>query len=1396
MPTYGRFEVVQEIHRGGLGHVSRARASDEGVEPRYAVKVFEVSVGLAGVDDAKAALNRFLESAATQARVASSSPDSHWAPVHDSGTADESAFYVTDHYPGSGDRIARGRVKLTSHALHRIMSDAVTALKSLEAVAGRGHGNLKSANFLFTTEGDPATGSVVLVDPAPTDRLPDDGARRDDFRALGTVLYELVLHQRLSSRTAWPLPEDAAWARLGRDGARWRELCSRLLAPTVEHGFESLDDLALALDALTPRSRSRVPALVAVIAVLVAVAAGGYWWINGGGGGSSTPAAEFDQAVWAKYCDEYEWYDAVKQTLEENTQHPDVQAFLATVNTLTPEDPASIHEQGSVLRSQLAGLSVGNHKTTDGIERTLLGQRQIESFEEALTQWSLLQSLSDRSAEYQERGWVATAAHVAKIASPDAFVGDARETSVAISRAIQMDEDTDDIDALWSEVEATGATLSASGDDVLATFMAYAVEQPAGAVPSADGGLDDLKNRVEQVRALGDRLVGRLDDANRNGADLRAFRASPDHPDAPTTFASAEPYTQWMQRVRTFFSLDPAGDPRDAKWTDDITSLTQSLDRVEKDAAAALSATDRSEIAELRTRVGELSTTEKQLASLSWIQLHRQQIKDGSDAITEDLLGLRSEVTSLMNRLLTDLDTRIAGTEADRISSSDAINDQWNKLRASIEGVSRTDSAIYRTLDCIEGSREILETLSASYPSATVALPDGLMAGQGEWIGAINQALASRREADLATIIDGVDWSAESFVKADVEAQIVDAQAQRASDFDAFRTEAVAFVDVVFQLEQALDLAYAPNEVVPSAGKTPLETLADAQALPFWQTHNADVVAVVDRLRATEQIEQSTSRADVVRSVVNADPGASPELIRTGWQILTSMPSDGTSGALDDLRRASNQMLAMTQTLSDADRRTALESARAASLPRLWMTHFDAVRDQNALDRAFNQAPTFGFSRDQLSELSPAARYNFLLKELLIDAPSIDETQIPTRVQRFVDETADVRSSLSIDGQFWDSLSMLVVAAPTNAGVNDLQSAGPGKVGWSWGGGTEVRPAYAWEGHRIQFAQVEIPATGEMVYVATEELPVGLAIDWINDARNAQAFTPVTDVMRARNFPTPGLPVAHRFGPQAWMFTGREKENLRRGSSWLPNSWKNIQAPTMRGVSKVSPDIADSSPTDLSPLQAFPPDAAAMIADRLGCRLPTSDEWQAALAMSRSSGEGRANRRDPTWATQFAYIKGLRAGTPPRTGEWPSIGGFRTSATSPPELDSQPASSASDGVLWFEDVSSGGGQPFNHLIGNVAEYVTSQPIDRGDRVGSMSYGESQGLKGQLQVIGASAMTPPDVQPERPYPLPSVTDEVSKFGFADVGIRLAFPAPSVSLNRQLSDALSRATFAFK
>ncbi len=333
----------------------------------------------------------------------------------------------------------------------------------------------------------------------------------------------------------------------------------------------------------------------------------------------------------------------------------------------------------------------------------------------------------------------------------------------------------------------------------------------------------------------------------------------------------------------------------------------------------------------------------------------------------------------------------------------------------------------------------------------------------------------------------------------------------------------------------------------------------------------------------------------------------------------------------------------------------------------------------------------------------------------------------------------------------------------------------------------------------IEFIHVEPgPGKGLPFYLSTTEVPVGLIQAVLADTtQSSAAATESLKALCPESEPS-------NSGARVWKFaTGT-------GIELNPASYLQYfrQSPT--------PDL---------PMQQITPQAAMYLARDLGCRLPTSAEWQSALAAASNPTttndpmKGFATvgwkLRDADFMTLVGRASvnqrfpddGIFLGTDPSqiptaasATTWPpaavhKLGGWTVAdLRSDPQAQRQMArldESSSDFRADLVDAPQMGFRPvgtthhvFHDLIGNVGEIVIDVPtsdmelLSWGRKISEKEttewFSRADRLK-QAGVIGGSFLSPPELDPMKRLPFP---DGATHPAYADVGFRLAFTDPKV------------------
>ena len=210
------------------------------------------------------------------------------------------------------------------------------------------------------------------------------------------------------------------------------------------------------------------------------------------------------------------------------------------------------------------------------------------------------------------------------------------------------------------------------------------------------------------------------------------------------------------------------------------------------------------------------------------------------------------------------------------------------------------------------------------------------------------------------------------------------------------------------------------------------------------------------------------------------------------------------------------------------------------------------------------------------------------------------------------------------------------------------------------------------------------------------------------------------------------------------------------------------------------------APSVFHPIHHISSHAAMFFAALFGCRLPSPKEWEMANKLYPNT-ENR-NIRDKTWEAHKQHV--VRLEKEHKVREFYSDINIFFPFEGPQKIgkDAEGDHRYNDGTLWFQYVNSMGNTGCSHLVGNVAEYVfeKSKVFDntfyKNTTISAESVSEFiKQYAANIFVIGGSALSPLSMDISLPYP---VETSNQRLGYSDVGMRLAFTAPIISLGDQV------------
>lgn len=689
------------------------------------------------------------------------------------------------------------------------------------------------------------------------------------------------------------------------------------------------------------------------------------------------------------------------------------------------------------------------------------------------------------------------------------------------------------------------------------------------------------------------------------------------------------------------------------------------------------------------------------------------------------------------------------------VTGSAAINSAWKAWREALD--SRANFLDPRELAATaERYRTWLIDLDRGVPSPLAASQKA--AG---WRGVLAAEGALQREVALRRILGRIS----------PQAPVLDDPAVTA-EIDATRRTLAAWANRAQLLTtdlEAVESSLAQARTLEEGGPGSIRALVEKwtrEGLTRQPGVRAAVAPVLDRVEAIAKIDRETSTDELLRIARAADAGQ-PDLLFSAWRRLSARgqilwPTDESDLVAEvSLRPA---LLAAAGAVADGERATALRDEVLAEQSRRLTRLLSIATDDATLAAADKAIRDLDLPEQNLDS---RIRYNLLLNRLkrAAAAPGVTDDRSRELARKFVADVRDLQGGIA----FLSGANTVVAALDAVSGGLELSPAtvepgrfGPAAVGLGQGvenGATMTFSLPARSGAAATTLEFVLVGEGLAAsYITVNEVTVG-QVAAIVAARNAErSLTKVLPTFRPLD--------DSRLGPRSWTW-GRDAFDVPQVIP-APN-WLSPVA-VLGGVDYPS-DLLPAPPSLDSPMQHVPAAAAAYIAALAGCRLPTTGEWTSLLREQAPDARLElANMRDARWSMYSNHMKAREA-----AGKWFQPADSGAFVPAGPAAMTAAAHPWDDSVLWFSAAAHNPDQPATHVLGNVAEFVTTAPWDLAAEP-EVAAAQVAGQLKQLRVIGGSALSHPSIDPKLAQELDPI-DALE--GFADVGFRLAFGAEKLS-----------------
>lgn len=1367
MPVYGSFETVREVSRSGRGAVYTARRVGT-TDERFAVKIFELPAYLAEEGEVERESAFFLHAAEVQKAVGR--PGSAWAPVYESGAMEGGAWYATDLFDRSIERLLLNRPDLEPPDLLRVVDSVLSGLYELRDAAGRAHGNLKNSNVLLAGKGELSAARVVLCDPWATERL-RGGEAREDLRGLGDLVHWLVLHRGVRRPTGWPVQTSAEWKRLGRVGDGWLALTNKLLDPTDEKLV--LEDVP----SLVPGGKVRPGSSTTVLPTPVS-RAGRDSRVDSK---SHPPKSEPPKSEPPK-PEPPKLEPPKPEPVKVETPRPEAArveapkieskaevARPASPPVATPPVGPPVVKPPSQPAEAVAPVAVDADVTQDlpsqgsGVGSGVgAGSREAGQVSGGVAGGVAAGSgagapiLTSRAPSMASVGRVSTAS-VAD--APKSF-----EELEAESRRRQA-EPKKTSNAKWIGIGVGAVALVAVAAVVISNLPSKPKLEPVPGPgptptpsptppgPGPDPRIAETERALDGIR---DAFV-----AGRRFAESSASGSIESLLGKVTNelVGEAESKDAARRGVRDravgLGKIANAAAPADA-----LVAVAQGESEAREGVARAielLAAPRPGDVGELRSRAADFARLRSVAEKLKDSGLRDRAVAHSRGAYSAWFQGVP----------LFDDRLEQGAQQADPYGvSGDLLPDAVK--------VSRMMAPLGAVTDKSEGARQVeavRQEIESKYPALAAAAKARL------------DALAEKFKTEV-TVTPSPDKPTPTPVETNPP------------PVNPNTEKITAAKGLIQKIARHLALGLDLKELAPDGGDSIEELLTQFNTsvqkdASIEKDAVAGDAALTDALARARGLGAIASIADAPaaakRSADEAGRGRASEALAAGSRAM-SLFKDPAAGDLDALEVSGKFLDGVRDSVGKlpngvAAKRDALVKAANDRRRAMFMASVGKVAagDEAAVRRVAGMAAGFGVKPE---ELPVKVRLNLLALTLRDElAKAGDDAAATAAVGKFKAAAGALGAEVApLVAPVIEALDKAAKTPDAPAGpVLDFAKVGPMSAGGGWSldaahPAASDFPSVTYKspsGQSVQFIRLANSRT----YLSATEVTVGVFNDAVKTqpALVDQAFLVKKEQLK---------------GAFAWDRAGREIAASKGGAGegadpygWLAThiALQNAGiAPYPAGLER-----AIGQPSARHPMQQVASQVAAQAAAAIGCRLPTEAEWAQALSMA-GSGE-RANVRDASWKKFNDYLKDVAEGrVPPKAGRaapprdqlpWPDQSIFSLQQVIPNKWNAEPVVSEDDGAVWFRPVPEPDGK-FHDLLGNVAEWLKAP--------------ESASARDRF-LIGGSALSPKEIEPTA-VQRRQIPNAVT---YADVGFRLAFdavggtapaPEPLIARLKKAADAI--------
>ncbi len=1370
----------------------------------------------------RAAQSSFIARYDFQKFISEQSP--FWAAVFEVRADDnDSAYCVMERFDWPISRLIRLRVAPTPEDIYQLVTAVLSALLDAQKLTSRTHGNLRAENVLASS-GSLATARVVLTNPISS--IFDAGlAASDDLTQLGRMICELVAGRRWTPTT----PLDAGMAEfksLGAHGKLCAEFCGFLLNEDLPADQRNIS-LALQRAARLKPRKSRKPLYMglAAAAVLAIVAALGYLR-------HVRTIAEMSRfnGAYAPYAAAYtQWFKAFTANPAALAKVPEfatIHAALAHGIILNPDD--ILHEFTGLLTNQQIQKDLAAHPH----EAQKLGHAIVLLMRTERILGKLYPVLQQQGGHWQKRGWKTAARYLddhilAAMPRDQSLVPflklyktswtkntrlrrfAANSNGLSPAEFVAQVAGARRVSHIFPPLKALLADFSKTKRPLISNFPAYAAQYLAS---GADAGalstratelLTVARREARSVAAYGKEirwdLVAQLPPRNallppqQYFPDLAGYRklAGPENAYLLSHVQFAIQAGKVQQRILHALKLPK---PPTVNYQAQLNALRLQL--------AAVGNHDLW-IWKNRLKIEHTVTdAENRLATLN----------RAVTAFIDSQINIKKWVAELLGYQPTGRHYQI-NPQVLQISRNPAVNAAYRKKITALifapalppELVIGPDEKSYNVLTSLLRKRrwqvpdisKNIDTVRANMKSLLIKefpadVSKNPHAFDRPWNReVIAAAFQPARAAIIRKAFSTLSWSG---LTPEVPQSDIAAWTRQRRNFIQLLTE-------FNTIDSSLAQCHLPDDRLTS-GVTISALYQRVQNNPWWR--NTDIqaalkthIALLQQLAALDSATMAAIPADY--SLALSARSNKPLFVRAIWHRLAAIPASATDSPLVIERRIPGELddLLQADSALTVDRKRSLLEKLARQYPLRWQDRMNQALTPAMATETIIAASDYRVrlartpQLDDLAALhvlSPQARFNILFYQFSRQSARVKTPQVAQNLsagmrrllrQALTEPSMRALASNAEVAAFLQGLDGVIKANPAQA----RQPAGPALAGWKEVKAPgHVRVFTSPTGNNTMTFRLMDRNGLKRFYLCTTELSVGEFLDAVNSSNNL-IHKP------SNSFYSLIKPNADYYGPHTWVYHENVGQ-VQLARHWFTNTNQIYNAPRYPTNMLAKPgghlaDKAGGPPNVNDPVAYLPPGAAVYVAALLGCRLPTTGEWQYAYKVDGRGNLASAHLAGKTLAAYVAYLNGVNSTRDARlpTPRYWDIYNYSAPAMAP---FLHQYGGSSNPVLWFEPVASTTSKnPFIHLVGNVAVYVFNDSAIYGKMLktwiknpatlnsAAISTLMTPAALKKVLVIGGSSLSPlGTISPATPAVI-NWHLRRTKRGFADVGIRLAY-----------------------